>query len=112
MQVKWLKLSNGDWYSLKSVNLEDSHFDDLEGVYVIFSNIETVDIGIGNIRSRLYAHRTQFENRDDYNKLGVTWAKVHTTSQGGVENYLADMLNPTVGERFSNDPPITVNLPW
>ena len=112
MQVEWINSPNGGWYWLSTVDLEDSHFDALEGVYVIFNNVETVDIGIGNIRSRLYAHRRQFQHRDDYSQLRVRWAAVAPTFQGGVENYLADRLNPTVGERFSNDPPITVNLPW
>ena len=94
------------------MDLKHSHFDKFEGVYVIFTNIETVDVGIGNIRSRLSSHRTQFEHRYDYNKLRVRWAEVESNFQGGVENYLAALLKPTSGRRFSDDPPIKVNLPW
>ena len=112
MQVQWINPSNGGFYLLHAVDLEHSHFDNLQGVYVIFNNVETLDVGIGNIRSRLYAHRTQFEHRDDYKELRVRWAAVAPNSQGGVENYLADKLNLTVGQRFSNNPPIEVNLPW
>lgn len=111
MQVEWINPSNGGVYFLHSVDLTHNHFDNLEGVYVIFNNAETLDVGIGNIRSRLYAHRTQFENRYDYKELRVRWAAVASNFQGGVENYLAGKLKPTVGERFSNDPPIVVNLP-
>ena len=112
MQVEWINPSNGDYYLLSSVDLTHSHFDDLQGVYVIYTNVVTADIGIGDIRDRLYAHRRQFQYRDDYNKLRVRWAEVAPSSQGGVENYLAECLKPTSGRRFSNDPPIPVNLPW
>lgn len=30
----------------------------------------------------------------------------------GVEKYLANTLNPVVGERFPERTPIEVNLPW
>ena len=112
MQVQWSAPSNGGWYNLNTVNLESKYFNNRHGVYVIFTNIYTVDVGLGEIGSRLIAHRRQFENRDDYMKLKVTWASVSTGYQGGVENYLRQQLNPRAGQRFSNDPPIPVNLPW
>ena len=112
MQVAWNRPSNGGWYALNSLDLANSHFNNLHGVYVIFTNTYTVDVGIGEIGRRLVAHRKQFENRPDYMNLKVTWGRVPTGSQGGVENYLRQQLNPTAGQRFSDDPPIAVNLPW
>ena len=112
MPVEWVTPTNGGWYTLHSLDLAHSHFDNFHGVYIIFKDTETVDVGIGEIRRRLSAHRKQFENRNDYNILKVIWGRVPTDSQGGVENYLRQQLNPTAGQRFSDDPPITVNLPW
>jgi hypothetical protein len=44
--------------------------------------------------------------------LRVTWAKVGKDERGGVERYLADTLRPLEGDRWSDDSPIAVNLPW
>ena len=81
MQVTWNRLHNGGWYALNSLNLANSHFNNLHGVYVIFTNTYTVDVGLGEIRTRLGAHRKQFENRPDYMNLKVTWAWVYCHRQ-------------------------------
>jgi hypothetical protein len=49
-----------------------------------------------------------------YSGLGLyaTWAAVGLLHQHGVEHYLADQLDPLVGERHPDDHPIPVNLPW
>ena len=121
MNLKWSKKDQGNWYGLYSLPLNDKYFDNLHGVYVIFTALQTtdsgvaVDVGLGEIRERLEDHRRQFEKGPDYMNLKVTWAEVPKDSQGGVENYLRQQLKPCMegqGGRFSNDPPIVVNLPW
>jgi hypothetical protein len=65
------------------------------------------------IRDRLAAHRDdpEVQTYSSYT-LFVTWAKVATLSKNGVEAYLANTLNPLVGECFPDVTPIQVNLPW
>ena len=44
--------------------------------------------------------------------LRVTWAEVKKEHRGGVEHFLAQVLQPLEGDRWSDDDPIQVNLPW
>ncbi len=59
MRVEWVKCEGGGWCSLIDVNLDHTHVDGLEGVYVIWLDDDgsTVRVGQGNIRERLLAHR-------------------------------------------------------
>ena len=36
MLVDWIKYENGQWCKLESLNLEQGHFDNMSGVYVIW----------------------------------------------------------------------------
>jgi hypothetical protein len=115
MEVSWNKCTGDKWCSLNTVNLEDSHFDGMEGVYVIWhggQTPKTVRVGQGIIRDRLAAHRTDNQIQS-YSNLGlyVTWAAVAVRDRDGVEAYLAAQLNPLVGERFPQRRQIIVNLP-
>ncbi|SRR5713226_6742181 len=116
MQLVWVRCEGDAWCPLNTVNLQNNHFDNLEGVYVIWHGGEhpaTVRVGQGVVRDRLAAHR---EDRDvqasSHFGLFVTWAQVSSAQRDGVEKFLADSLNPKVGERFPNRAPIAVNLPW
>jgi hypothetical protein len=116
MQLQWIKCTGDIWCPLGTVNLSSSHFDNMNGVYVIWhggSNAATVYVGKGNIKERLAQHRN--DNRiQHYSNLGlyVTWASVAPPSLDGVEIYLANKLNPKIGEAHPNATPIEVNLPW
>jgi hypothetical protein len=64
MKLSWNKCKGGIWCSLNTVDLEDSHFDGMEGVYVIWHDGQTpktVRVDQGIIRDRLAAHRTDKE---------------------------------------------------
>ncbi len=116
MQLEWNKCQGDVWCPLNTVDLQHHHFDSLEGVYVIWHGGEspvTVRVGQGIIRDRLAAHRSD-PAVQAYASLGLyaTWAKVEAASRDGVEAYLAQALNPKVGERFPNRKPISVNHPW
>ena len=122
MRLEWTKCKGGVWCPLNTVNLNHLHFDDMEGVYIIWhegglpamervGGQVTVRVGQGVIRDRLQAHRE--DKVQAYSHLGllVTWASVPEKYRDGVEAYLAQRLEPKIGERFPDVDPIEVNLP-
>jgi len=116
MELAWIKCVGDSWCQLNRVNLVHSHFDDMEGVYVIWhagTDAHTVRVGQGNIRERLTAHRTDVEVQAYANHgLYVTWASVTPGNRDGIEAYLAVKLTPRKGVRSPKAAPIPVNLPW
>ena len=116
MQLYWIKCQGEVWCQLDTVNLAHSHFDGMEGVYIIWhggAKPATVYVGQGSIRKRLTFHRTN-PKIQPYRALGlyVTWARVASQDQNGVERFLSEKLKPLVGEEFPDVNPIEVNLPW
>jgi len=110
MNLAWINCMNNEWCSFLEVNLNHNHFDNMIGVYIIWSGDVIVRIGSGEIKSRIYDHRNNPEITN-YHNLKVTWAEVNQYQMHGVEAYLANTLNPQVGERFPDTAPIEVNLP-
>jgi hypothetical protein len=116
INLNWNKCQGEIWCPLDTVNLEHEHFDNMEGVYIIWhagQNPRTVRVGQGIIRDRLKAHREDPEVQA-YSQYGlyVTWARVEARNRDGVEAYLASTLSPLVGERFLDTSHVAVNLPW
>jgi hypothetical protein len=113
LSIDWLKCQNDVWCSFDNLQLDNEHFNDLNGVYIIWSASirKVVRIGSGIIKNRIAEHR---ENKEitQYTELKVTWAKVNKSQMEGVEKFLADTYEPLVGERFPDRMPISVNLPW
>jgi hypothetical protein len=66
------------------------------------------------IKDRLSAHRNDKEilAHKANGTLHVTWAEVPAAYRNGVERYLADLLDPLVGDAFPDVRPIAVNSPW
>jgi hypothetical protein len=116
LQVDWNKCQGGAWCELLKLNLEHQHFNDMEGVYIIWhggQNPATVCVGQGIIRDRLAAHRQENDVLAYKQKvLYVTWARVPADQRDGVEKYLAERLAPKMGSRFPEVTPIEINLPW
>lgn len=116
MLLNWVKCQGDVWCNLSTVNLPHPHFDNLEGVYVIWHggpNPATVYVGSGTVRDRLNSHRSDPRiQRYGLLNLFVTWATVDRNNMQGVELYLANALRPLVGERHPNVAPIQVNAPW
>jgi len=117
MNLKWNDCKGDQWCTFLNVDLSHSHFDDMEGVYIIWywDNDEpvTIRIGQGIIKDRLNKHREdpeilEYEEKNMY----VTWARIDMSEQNAVEKYLADTLRPLVGENFPDVYPKEVNLPW
>lgn len=106
-------------YRLSDVVLNESHFANLEGIYIIwFANgiiPQAVYAGQGIIKNRLSAHRNdprilQYDSQT--NPLYVVWAEVLRVRRTGVEMFLHNELNPLVGEPPQGNPiPFPKNLP-
>ena len=115
LSLSWNKCEGNKWCNLLALNLDHEHFDDMEGVYVIWhggDNPATVRVGQGFIRDRLAEHRQEQEVLVYRPRaLYVTWARVSANDRDGVERYVADRLRPLVGARFPDVDPIEVNLP-
>jgi len=111
LSIDWMKCQNDVWCGFANLNLNHEHFNNLKGVYIFWSNNTVVRLGSGIIKDRISDHRTN-ANITKYSDLKVTWAKVNANQMEGVVKYLADTLNPVIGERFPDRTPIEVNLPW
>lgn len=112
MQIDWQKCHGNIWGQLLYVDLSHSHFNNMEGVYIIWQNGgPIVRIGQGNIRDRLSHHRND-PKITAHHSLHVTWAPVSSLYRDGVERYLANILKPIVGDAFPNATPIPVSVPW
>ena len=109
---------NRQWCSFEHLDLQNLEFD---GVYVIWhdgsarnTSAEVVRIGQGVISQRIAAHRND-DTITSYAVRGtllVTWAAVAGRERRlGIERYLADELDPLVGE-YPDVRPIPVTLPW
>ena len=117
MNLNWIKCEGNHWCSFLNLNLDHSHFDNLEGVYIIWHSGQqpaVVYVGQGDIADRITSHR-----RDDkilrfsHYGLFVTWAQVvDDYARDGVELFLSQQLSPKVGQRYPDVLPIPVNFPW
>jgi len=117
LHLEWVKCQGGVWCKLNTVNLSHEHFENMNGVYIIWHGgmrPEVVYVGEGNIRQRLQAHRSNQEIQQyDHLDLFVTWASVNDAQRKGVEAYLADTWTPKVGSTPSpRTMRIRVNSPW
>lgn len=117
MELYWNKCYGEVWCRLPTVNLEHEHFDNMDGVFIVWHggvDPATVHIGQGNIRDCLYEEREN-DAVQEYARydLYVTWASVDERSRDGVVAYLTDQLSPKVGEKFpDNVQRIDVGFPW
>ena len=116
MNLNWTKCEGDQWCSLHNLNLDHSHFKNLEGVYIIWHGGQqpaTVYVGQGNIAARLAEHRQHDDIlKFSHHGLFVTWAQVDARSRDGVERFVADGLNPKVGQHHPLASTIAVNFPW
>ena len=114
LDLNWIRCGNDHhWCDLARLNLDMDTF----GVYVIWheGNPGRVGrIGQGDIAERLATHRTDrtITQYASNGALRVTWAAVPASQTDGVERYLADHLDPLIGDAFPTADPIAVRLPW
>ncbi len=113
LNLVWEKCQGDVWCSFENVNTDTINSN---GVYVIWHGGDTarvVYVGQGDVSARLIDHRRDY--RITYYsqfRLFVTWADVALADRDGVERYLAESLNPTVGDVYPAAAPIAVNAPW
>jgi len=117
MQLKWQKCGGEVWCKLNFVRLEHPHFNNLEGVYVIWHGGTTpacVFVGTGVIRDKITFHRTDDRVQKPYSELGLfaTWTPVPPESRAGVEAFLIKSLKPLVQDQLPPAEPIPVTPPW
>ena len=115
--IEWEKCKRGTWCTLSELDLDHEHFDDMEGVYVIWQgedNPVALRVGQGYIKHCLAKER---DNRDIWaaeqmDELFVTWAEVNPRFRDGVVRYISEALKPELENSSPDAPPIRVNLPW
>ena len=110
----WAKLPNNTHCTLD--NLDLGNMQNTKGIYVIWQSSpypRTIRIGQGYIGQRLSSHRLDPEVMA-YQSQGTYYASwiippIHFLD--GIERYLANRLQPLVGDAFPDAVPIEVNLP-
>jgi hypothetical protein len=116
MNLQWNKCDGNQWCNFLILNLDHPHFDNFEGVYIIWHGAPdpaVVYVGQGFIKDRLKSHREEpWVQKYKTQGLLVTWAKVDRQSRDGVERFLANKWQPKEGEKHPDVPPIEVNSPW
>ncbi|MBI5245620.1 MAG: type II/IV secretion system protein [Elusimicrobia bacterium] len=115
LSVYWNRCAGDTWAELYAVDLNDPHFDGLEGVYMVWmggNQPAAICAGAGLIREKLAARREEPAIAAMKEKsLLVTWAKVDAISRGGVERWLLENLRPKVANPLPGSVAVEVNLP-
>jgi CheY-like chemotaxis protein len=115
--VQWEKCKRGTWCILAELDLDHRHFNDMEGVYVIWQGEENpvaLRAGQGLIRNSLARERNDkdllahTENRELY----VTWAEVNPRFRDGVLRYISEALKLELEGSYPDVRPVRINLPW
>ncbi len=113
--VEWEKCKAGTWCILLQLDLEHKHFDEMEGVYVIWygdPNPVALRVGHGYIRNCLANERN---DKDvlvyQQDEIYVTWGKVGRKFCDGIVRYIVDVLKPKLESSSPDVEPIEVNIP-
>ncbi len=113
--VEWEKCKAGTWCILLQLDLEHKHFDEMEGVYVIWygdPNPVALRVGYGYIRNCLANERNDKDALAyKQDEIYVTWGKVGRKFCGGIVRYIADVLKPKLESSSPDVEPIEVNIP-
>ena len=115
MPVRWVQCAHNDWCPLNTVKLSHSHFDTMEGVYIIWHggrDPAVVAVGQGFIRDELAAAKGD-ATVQAFSRYGLfaTWTPVAVRYRDGVLAYLAEHYNPKVPRPVPATEPIAVDLP-
>jgi type II secretory ATPase GspE/PulE/Tfp pilus assembly ATPase PilB-like protein len=114
--VHWNRLPGDAWADFFAVDLDDAHFNGLEGVYVVWEGgaaPTAIGVGHGLIRDALKNLRADPSVAAYRGKvLFSTWAKVDKASLAGIARYLHAALKPRFGPTPAADAAaIQINLP-
>ena len=114
--LDWQKCKAGKWCALLDLDLDHDHFDQMNGVYIIWAgehNPVALRVGQGCIRDCLVKERDFVESQtyNEKHNIRATWAKAGPTFCGGVVRYLVDVLQPLLRSPYAEVEQIEVNLP-
>jgi type II secretory ATPase GspE/PulE/Tfp pilus assembly ATPase PilB-like protein len=116
LRVYWNRAAEGGWAEFFALDLDDPHFNGVEGVFVIWqggSAPVAIATGFGNIRDLLKARRADPAVATYKGKhVFVSWAKVETASMPGVARFLIETLKPAISAAVPTVPAIDINLLW
>ena len=115
LKVYWTKCHGNNWANLYAVDLHHPHFNNLDGVYVVWhggSKPEPLRVGAGPIRDSIKACRNdpairKFKDFEIY----ATWAPLDEGLSASAANYLAKKLSPKAQGPVPESPPVEINLP-
>jgi CheY-like chemotaxis protein len=115
--VQWEKCKRGAWCILAELDLDHRHFNDMEGVYIIWQGEENpvaLRTGQGLIRESLARERNDKELLvcREQHELYVSWAQVNPRFRDGVVRYITEALKPKLESSYPDVPRVGVNLPW
>lgn len=114
MTIDWCQCVLQSRCRLNLINLNNEYFDNLIGVYVIWSGNDisnTISVGQGIIREKIIEMQIDKTVQEFGPDLFVTWAAVPNVSLEGVEAFLCSKLNPKVHHVIKSIELINVNLP-
>ena len=111
----WNRCEDDAWPELSAVELDSAHFDELEGVFLVWhggASPQAVKVGQGPIRERLASLRGDPDVQAYAAKiLYVSWARVERPLRDGVERFLVEAVKPRVPGAQPAAAAIEVNLP-
>ncbi|RPI75532.1 MAG: hypothetical protein EHM47_02400 [Ignavibacteriales bacterium] len=114
MNVEWIKCIMQSRCRLDLINLDNTHFDSLTGVYLIWQGKDkrnVIKIGSGAIRECLTNMKKNTEVQKFAPDLFVTWASVPLKSLNGVEAFLNNEFHPRLSGSLNAPDLININLP-
>ena len=114
LRVYWNRYGNA-WAEFFAVDLDDPHFDGLEGVLVVWqggAQPAAIAVAHGPLRETLAALRADAAMAAYRGQtLLAAWAKIDKISGPGVARFLVENLKPRIARPSSAAPAIEVNLP-
>jgi type II secretory ATPase GspE/PulE/Tfp pilus assembly ATPase PilB-like protein len=114
LRVYWNRYGDA-WAEFFAVDLDDPHFDGLEGVLVVWRGgvaPAAIAVGHGVLRETLSALRAD-PAMESYRgeTLLASWAKVERIARPGVARYLIENLRPRIAPPPPDATAVEVNLP-
>ncbi|MBD3409685.1 MAG: hypothetical protein GF419_05710 [Ignavibacteriales bacterium] len=118
MFVKWMYCKGGKWCTFNRVPLDDPHFDDLYGVFLVWNELRkkknVIYVGKGKLREKIKANRQSHAIQENIlkNTLYVTWASVPEEDVNAAHIYLTKKYDPSIPCPIDGNVYKPVNLPF
>ena len=114
--IDWEKCKRGSWCTFSELDLDHEHFDEMEGVYVIWQGEENpvaLRVGQGYIKDCLVKEQNNIEmwTAKQRSEIYVTWGEVNREFCNGVVRYIAEVVQAELSSPHQDVDPVEVNLP-